>query len=524
MGRETPLATAMRPLATIVPFPVFALLGGLVIASPLGAQQSGPSVRPAVGSSVVLEREMRTEANVDGGDAQSSTRIHTLRVEVKGTDPQGNLVVEVEVLRVHGWLDHGGAQVVEFDSATSERPDPDSDEARRMALTPARKSWQIMALAGESFRATVGDNGLVVDVPGAAHLVSGPEAMGFGTTEALLKELAGCAFFGAPPVNAAAKSSWDVDLAADAVGLVALRRKWKFTVASADADRTAVTGTGSVERDDRVAGKAPADAPSNGESAGARQEARGSVTVTEGTLSYEGHTSRRDGFVLDATRVESVALHTRSSVREQTMARKRTVVTRRVGSPDAPATAVRAQSAGPAAEAQPATRDTLGCYVMLTFPRVRAELKITAEQGSKLDALLAELQGAEPGAVLAVLTAEQRERLLQLSAQCFSVAVCCDPAWARKLGVKPEHQAALHAAVTKALAGLRIGSKKGCSSLREIRAAVEGVARDLSGVIGDAAEARRIETDLPRQLGPGVDHSIFDGAESPARLGGGQGR
>jgi hypothetical protein len=310
----------MSSPAAVVPFPLPALLGGLAIAGLLGAQQTAPTVRPAVGSSVVLEREMQTEASVDGGAAQSSIRVHTLRVEVKGTDPQGNLVVEVRITRVHGSLDHGGAQAIEFDSATSERPDPESEEAQAMALTPTQRSWQIMALAGESFRATVGDNGLVVDIPGAAHLVaSRSQSMGFGTTEALLKDLASCAFFAAPPADAAVQSSWTVDLAADAVGPVALRRKWKFEVVRADADRLAVTGSGHVERDDRAAEQGSADA---------------SGTVPVGTLSYAGHTSRQDGFVLDATRVESVTLQMRSAAGDQTVTRKRTIVTRRVGIPD----------------------------------------------------------------------------------------------------------------------------------------------------------------------------------------------
>jgi len=322
----------MSSPTTVVPFPLPALLGGLVIAGLLGAQQTAPSMRPAVGSSVVLEREMQTEASVDGGAAQSSTRVHTLRVEVKGTDPQGNLVVEVRVTRVHGSLDHGGAQAIEFDSATSERPDPESEEAQAMALTPTQRSWQIMALAGESFRATVGENGLVVDIPGAAHLIaSRSQSMGFGTTEALLKELASCAFFAAPPTDAAVRSSWNVDQPADAVGLVALRRKWQFAVVRADADRLDVTGSGHVERDDRAAEQGSADAPSNGEPAVARREARASATVPVGTLSYAGHTSRRDGFVLDATRVESVTLQTRNAAGDQTVTRKRTIVTRRVG-------------------------------------------------------------------------------------------------------------------------------------------------------------------------------------------------
>ena len=473
----------------------------LGLTAALAAQEANPAPRPvpAKGSSVWLTRERRQEFREEAGDHRSvTTTVHTLHVEVTGLDDQGRVLVDVKVARVHGSLDLGAMGEVAFDSRTLRADDGAAAEAG-LGMSPSQMSRQMMTLAGKSIAASVGPSGEITLRNAAALVEPKGEHIGFPVTEELLRDLVGCAFAPLPKDPMTPNTTWErLDTSSD--GLVPLAKSWRFTLSKADATSLTITGTGSVA-------KGPLGAPDQDlggpeELAQALRAARESAQVTDGTLVSEHVVSRQDGLVLAADSKVSMRLQMESPMGESVTRRTETIATKRID----PATA--APDQGSAGAPPSPTRDTLGCYMMLTFPRVRAELGIGEEQARQLDRVLERMEGAEAGPALDLLTTAQRERFQQLAARCFGILVCCDPAWAKKLGVPADRQARLHDMVTKALSGLRIGSAAGCATLPAVREA----ARSVHDAITDMKQADR---ELLAHLGEPIDNSIFNGP-SPA--------
>lgn len=485
---------------------------GLFVASmglvaSLAAQEAAPPTRPvpAKGCSVWLTRECRKEDQDQAAGFRSVTTIvHTLHVDVTGFDDQGRVLVDVKVARVHGSLTMGEMGDVAFDSRTLRADDGVAVQAG-MGMSPAQMSRQIMALAGKSIHASVGPQDEIT-LRNATALVEPGEPLGFPVTENLLRDLVACAFAPLPKGPMTTNTVWE-RIDTDRSGFVPITKSWRFTLTGFDDRSLVITGTGSI-------GKGPIGVPD--QDPGGNEEltqmlvaAHESAQVRDSKLVGDCVVSQQDGLVLTANSSASMRIKMEGPMGEIDIQRAETVVTKRI---DAASAVPDRGTAG----AQPSpVRDTLGCYVMLTFPRVRAELQVTEEQARQLEAVLARLEGEEAGPALEVLTPAQQERLQQLAARCFGILVCCDPAWAKKLGVSAAEQARVHGLVTKALSGLRIGSAAGCTPLPAVRAATRRVAADITGL-------EQAERDLNALLGAKVDNSIFNGpspvADRPSKV------
>ena len=271
--------------------------------------------RPEPGSSVRIESE-NTREYVGPIDSLSQrlTVIHTLDFLVKGRDAAGNSLVDMRIVQVRGDLDLGQRGHIEFDTAATGCPSDDQLEIAVNAFLPVHMSWQRMALVGSRFRAVIDPNGVVLSVPGAADWIAGTP--GSNATVGLLEELAGSAFCPGPPGPLAVDATWEREFVRVEAG-VSMRRQWQFRLVAQDAQSAVVAGNGKAARDAAVV----------------EQSVRPRPTPLHGVLSSSCRLSREDGFVLESTHTESMAMRLQGAAGETTRNLDRVTSVRRVALP-----------------------------------------------------------------------------------------------------------------------------------------------------------------------------------------------
>jgi hypothetical protein len=274
--------------------------------------------RPEPGSSVRIESEsIRDYVGTTDSLSQRLAVIHTLDVLVKGRDAADNSLVDMRIVRVRGELDLGERGHVEFDTAATGCPTDDQLEIAVNAFLPVHMSWQRMALVGSRFRVVIDPNGVVLSVPGAADWIAGTP--GSNATVGLLEELAGSGFCPGAPGPLAIDATWEREFVRAEVG-GPMRRQWQFRLVAQDAQSVAVAGNGKAVRDAAVV----------------EQPGRPRPTPMHGVLSSSCRLSLQDGFVLESTHTESMAMRLQGAAGETTRNLDRVTSVRRVALPPRP--------------------------------------------------------------------------------------------------------------------------------------------------------------------------------------------
>ncbi|HEX5053154.1 MAG TPA: DUF6263 family protein [Planctomycetota bacterium] len=323
------------------------LLSLLCLTTPLLAQGTEHDLRIAAkkGTSVWLLQEAKQEQAIDMGGQQmdmGNTTVHTLHLTVKDVDDKGNLVVETEIVRIHGSMSNPMMGDIDFDSAKKAAGD-DDDEGGGMGMSPGMITKAMTALAGKSFVARVDPFGKVASLEGVAELLADAKknaggmggAMAQAASEATFRQFVESAFGTRPSKPMATGGTWDH--ADNEKGVrMPMRSKLQLTLAKVDADNFEVTAVGTVEKAD-AKGEEGDDSPMN--------EMRKSMKVKNGKVSGSQRVSRQDGFIVEAKNVTTMDLDMASPMGgDMSMNMKVTTTTKRTTA-DA---AVPAKKAAPA--------------------------------------------------------------------------------------------------------------------------------------------------------------------------------
>lgn len=313
------------------------VLSLLCLTASLAAQGEAHTLRTTAkkGASVWLLQEQKEEQTIDQGGQQfeiGKSTVHTLHVTVKDVDDKGMLVVETEVVRVHGAMQMGPMGEVEFDSAAPADADEGDDDGGFGMPSHATISKAMTVLAGKKFTARVDSRGKVGSLEGVAELIAarqGRSMMATPTTEDSLKKMVESAFGIMPEQPVAVGATWDdVDAAVGRMGTTS--NKVTMKLANVDGTSFEITATGTVEK--------PAAKDAGGESAGEGDESdeaamardmMKNTKIQNGKLSGSQRISREDGFLIDATNVMTMDVEMSGPMGEISMNVKMTTTTKR---------------------------------------------------------------------------------------------------------------------------------------------------------------------------------------------------
>ncbi|MBL8748913.1 MAG: hypothetical protein JNK78_07125 [Planctomycetes bacterium] len=301
------------------------ILSFLCLAASVAAQGPELTLRTTAkkGSSVWLLQESKQEQTIDQGGQQfdvGGTTTHTLHVTVLDVDDKGMLVVETEIVRIHGAMQMGPMGEAEFDSAAPDDGDDGGDDMGGM--NPSAMVKQMTKLAGKKFVAKLDSMGKATSLEGAADLLKvGGGRMGNPVNEETLKHLAEAAFGIVPEKPIAVGASWD--RVEKGTGRIGASNKMKLTLAKCDDASFEITATGTVEKpaDDDAAGGEEGDDP--------MREMMKNMTISNGKVMGTQKVSRQDGFVIEASNTVSMDVDIETPMGAMQMAMKNTVSTKR---------------------------------------------------------------------------------------------------------------------------------------------------------------------------------------------------
>jgi hypothetical protein len=266
---------------------------GLALCSTLLAQgEVEPRLASAKGASVWLLQELATEAKMQvQGQEMLAKQItnRTVQLQVVDIDQEGNLLIEVKIVRVQGRAEMAAGQGdFDFDSAAAEENGAAHPSLRKMMLVGA----------GAKFRAKVGANGAVLEFgDGAATIVESAKEPGslHRLDRAGLQQLVRGAFGLLPHKRTAGGARWEqeFDCTTGGTPLVA-KGKCMLTQVEPERFEIEVQGTvalelGRIAKLDDVAADAEL------------KRQLESSKLSESKFTSRQTMSRQDGFVLTGT-------------------------------------------------------------------------------------------------------------------------------------------------------------------------------------------------------------------------------
>ncbi|HEX5051311.1 MAG TPA: hypothetical protein VFZ65_06035 [Planctomycetota bacterium] len=243
------------------------------------------------GASVWLINELTTDATVDiqGSEMSASTTTsRTLHLQVADVDAEGNYLVEIEIVRVHGTYVAPDRQIdIAFDSADGSVP------------TGMKKD--LLAGAGMRFEAKVSPAGRLLELgEGTDALLTttrGARANMHAPTRAGLVQIVTGAFGILPAKKTAGGAQWQLDCLR-VVGMTPVLARVRATLSKVDLDTFEIDGTGTVDLDmDRIV---ELHGSSGAEAAETARQVR-NTKVNSGKIVRKQVTSRADGFVESAS-------------------------------------------------------------------------------------------------------------------------------------------------------------------------------------------------------------------------------
>lgn len=257
----------------------------------------------AKGASVWIEHDSTLDAKVEFGGRQITTTenvVWTLHLQVDDVDKDGNYLVTTKVVRARGKLVMAAGQgEAEFDSA-GEADGSGSPTARQAAKT-------IADAVGKSFACKVSARGQVIELgAGKAELVDDGQRGGAMHTrdEATLRQWVEGAFGTFPEKRTAGGARWNRTVG-ESMGRMPTRLQLASTLTNVDPEFFEIEASGTLDIDREAA--VAMEKQRGGRSIGQIE----STKVTSSKVEAKQKTSRRDGFVLAASR--TIALEFESS-------------------------------------------------------------------------------------------------------------------------------------------------------------------------------------------------------------------
>ncbi len=306
-------------------------LFSVLLAAPLFAQgEVDLRTTAKKGTAVWLQQDEKRSQIMEasGQEFESSQTIHrAFQVAVLSVDDKGNLVIEVEIARIHGAISIPMVGDIEFDSLDKpkegEEGEEDEESGGGFGPDPATIKKSMMMGAGKKFQARVSPNGKVVELlEGAKEIMEGAGDGMPAASMRPLEEIIECAF-GALPDNAVAVGGkWERKTKEE--GQMPMEAKLDLTLAKADAETFEITTAGTLEKPAAPAadGKPKEDETGEDEQAAMVAEMLKGMKMKNGKITGAYKISRTDGFVIESSNATTVDIDMETPMGEMTMVMK----------------------------------------------------------------------------------------------------------------------------------------------------------------------------------------------------------